>query len=62
MWTLTIPKIIDKMCELEAYIEYLQLRICGKIHSWSKESDIENYNKAMKEYNYYKRMLERKSR
>lgn len=58
---LTIPKLIDKMCELEAYIEFLENRICGVIRTTSRELDIENYNKATKEYKKYKKQLNKLS-
>lgn len=56
-----IPKIIDKMCELEAYIEFLENKICGITHTNNKELDIKNYNKATKEYKQYKKQLNKLS-
>lgn len=54
---LSVPKIIDKMCELEAYIEYLENRICGIIHTNNRELDIKNYKNSKKEYKKYKKQL-----
>ena len=53
---MSLPDIVDNVCEMEAYIEYLENRL-DKHLSWSRNSDLTQLNMAKRRLKKLKSLL-----
>lgn len=55
----SLPKLIDKICELEAYEEYLEDKIQFKRNTFTIKTDRNNLYETRKKLKKYRAVLER---